>query len=1343
MSYSSGIKGLNTEGFAPNLGEDTLLDCQDLVISQEAKLESRHGLNVAAMSNFSAYNATSANISIFKIPFSADFATSSGYVQKYVVLTGTDATMAESRSTGNLDTSMVVSSSTFLSTYTKKPLAFTFDQSFYIVTSQGWQEMKIDTLDSGGSAVKKIIDWPPFVDISMETFQDTLDLSTNWLDIDKKVGIRVTYVRNARYNDETPREIESAPSQTFEILHPMAIRTQTTGSTIASTTKDKSRIRLRVGANNFSQTNPIFASYVTSASNDRKYSMRIYRTKQVAIAESLPTEYFQAVPDIELGASTFYQFNKAQLDDTTNRIDFGADFSKWKTGDICKIIDPLSIISGVGSFIYYLGIPSGTTFQLFRTPLYDSTNVQDFLVPPTPNTGPIYIVRLYEANATVNDDGIITLPQLYTNPNQDGAESANANPPIAESVVEYKNYHVAANIREPLRAYITMVSQPFVKNLQFIHTTPAGSGTYTFNSFSADTSVLSNLQGVTANNFGIDSPFFRTYPPVNISSITGSNLTTSTNSDLSITGTRTVSTVLKFDGNAVQTNATMEFSFDGTTITAGLTPKYNRTSPYKRYVDLAQDIPYDTNMEWLQFSGTTTFNGRYYPYSFADASVFDAHGTQSFWRNLTVGGGKGEVEVGFTTSGTASIGTTSATDLILANSNYYEFTGTTFDIAKFQEPGIGFVQRTADRNSRMFSYKLVRALDVNTIRFYGVSNLSVPALLTGPDNYLGFFLEGSNSSAVPLYFSTEPLDRTAVANVQSDAGPEITPVLPKGYYNKPVAVVDTASLVSNGPTSPLYLGSLAKSPAQLLDDCVTELVQNLNEQLSGSLAGRVRFAKTPNVGEFYVEYAGGLEIKARIDGEYHSYEPSIIRSTSEYTTLAEYSKNNIRAVSISRYNAPESFPLQSILAPILVGSDKKKVVALAKNADDCFILKEDGIWRMSISGNSSVANVEQVVQIDTTTYCQAPYSVQEINEEIIFLSQKGFISIAGNSISAIGRNIETEVKAKLQRAIANGLQGQIRSWVNEEKRIYGCTIPDSALSFVTYMFNTYTREWTKFGFPVMDAVTDSQGKTLYAIAAPTRALGFSGTLQDQIDTSTISTTTKYILCEEMHTSGQNRNELDQYDYMYSPASAVELTPTTVMLTDSASTLSPWSKLGGGTVGSDITQSGLAMFVGRPAYYRKNGVLYPCTFVSRTATTATLSFPGGNPPNIAIFSPGDGRGLFAGIPASATFNPTSVGTPDTNKQFSEYMIHVDEAVSGMTMKFKTDSQASFSSTRTFAFNTSAPNRTVYRTYIPLAASRGRWFIRQVNHSVPFERLVMTSQTINVRDTSSPRVQKAQG
>lgn len=1322
--YQSGVKGLFTEANPQDTPPETMKDCQDVVISRDNLAESRHGINTQALQlvsgtwNTAAYEYLDAKHTIFEAKFDTPI---SGYDRKYITLSPNGTQELVIPTGGNLTSSLLqyISSPSFVNT--GKPIGFTFDQGIYAVTDLGWVEMKKDELNS--AITHKIIDWPPFSDINIETFQDTQDFSANWLDINKKVGIRISYVWNTRYNGDLPREVESEPSQIFEVLHPMALRTQQAGSTFASTIKDRSRIRVRIGES-FNQSFLPFNRYTTSQAYGRKFSIRIYRTRQVNINEALPTEYFQAAPDIPIGDSSSYVFaNDSLVSSFNDTIDFGTtNAPRWQNGALFKYVNVSGPIGGLTSgSLYYLGAKNGTLFQVFNSNL---------LTLPINLTAPVgnfaqYLIRVYEANLTVNDDGIISLPQLYTNPNIDGTANSNAVPPIAKSVIEYKNYHVAANIREPLRSYISMVSQPLVKYIE-TSTQISVSGTpSTITQQTAATSLGYNLDGISANAFSVDSQFWYNSYPI-VVDVTGNTLTTNTPSNTTFTGAGSFTATLPGMLTLFQTNAQITFRFTGsqgvTTITASVRPKYNRQGLYSRADD--------KNLEYLQFAGRLIdTNIQKKAYSVIDKVIIT--GTQ-----------RGQTPPDATV--------VSGNTISISGNNITVSSARQVDATTFDEPGIFAIGQTGTSLliPRYYSYKTVTSDSATNVVFNNVSpigsTVSFP-LPTGLNTAYVHYIEGSSLFSAPLYHVQSPSYPTEVRfstpTLIEDGFPQRTSFSYRklnGYYDQPVAV--SPDTTNDNIT---LLGPLAKSPAQLLDECMSALITELNRQVAGSaVANLVRFIKTDNVGEILVEYFNGTSIEARITGDYHEYEPPISRSFTDFTTLASYTKNNERAVAISRYNAPESFPNSSVLAPILVGEDKAKIVALAKNANDCFILKEDGIWRLSIVGNSSIANVDAVVQIDTTTFCQAPHSVKEINEEIIFLSQKGFISIAGNDIEPIGRPIETEVKEKLQTCIANGFAERIRAWVNEEKRIYGCTIPETETTFTTYVFSTYTRQWSKFSFPVIDAITDSNSKTIYLNQIPNQTLGSGSTLQEQLDNSTVSSPNPFLaslyLSEERHSGGQYRNEVDQYDYKYTPASVTLGTGNQVVLVDNTSVLLDELKKLGGT-GSLLLNRGLNFFVGRPAYYKKAGLFYPCTFVSRTLTSVTVEFTTEVPPNITTIASDDG--LYAGVPASITFNPSNIGSPNTNKVFSEYQLHTVEAVSALSMRFITDSRATYSGPRNFTFNRNAPNRTVYRTYIPLEQMRGRWLIRQVNHSVPGERLQVASQSLSVRDTGSPSVQKA--
>ena len=1133
-NYIAGLKGLLTENNPADSDMSTMLDCQDVVASQDNSIESRHGVNVDVLTAASGgwgtiFNVTNSNMSVFKVKFDT---TTNSNNYKYVTLNGSTSVMTDMNTVKDLSTTLTLNTSVMPTTYTSKPLGFTFDQSLYIVTANGWQEMNKDLQSS--SVGKKYIRFPGLVDINIDTFQDILEPSSNWLDVSKKVGLKFSIIWNTRYNNETPREVESEPSQIYEVLHPMALRTEVLGSTIANTLYTKSRIRVRIGSD---LTDEVFPEFYRGVSNGRRFFIRVYRTRQVEIAEALPTDYYQAFPDVEFGPTGKLVFHSPEVNTGTEFINFQGLSDDWKNGDLVKY-RAVSLAGGLTQGgLYYLGNKTGSSFQLFNTNMIGTTGAVDITSQGGANQ---MFIRIYQMNLTVNDDGILSLPQLYTNPNQDGDVNSNTIPPIAKSVVQYKNYHVAANIREPLRAYISLVKQPLVKNMVGKANIGAGvaNGNYFFNTLTT-TSPSTDLAGIPGNTFGIDSPFFRLYPPSNIS-VSGVNVTSTVNSDLPITvtsGPTTGSSDFFFDVNLVQKNASLIFRFDSGAIdiSANVEPKYNRTSPYTRYTSLpgafpyAGAIAYDKNLEWLQFAGplirtgfntlpfysTGTTAGRSYVDLFN--SISGPPATPDIFKSNNRGNKKATI-IG------NGVYTLSGTTMTIATTDY--------NVSELPEPGI--IACLVYQGPAYFTYKTVDPTSTaSSLVFKNVSSdTNFLTAQSGTTFNYGYVMPGSNIDNTTLFFKDSPLTNNTKVSwvnlVSSALVIEAYPTALTGYYDKPIGIanskVDSVAGI-RAITNPLFLGNLAKSPAQLQDECVSSIVTSLNESASTS-GYPIKFVKTDTVGEFYVEYYGGTKIEARITGDYHSYEPQIVQSDSTWTTLAQYNKDNIRAVSISRYNTPEVFPNSTVLAPILVGKDDKEIVALARNSNYCYILKEDGIWRLTVSGESSIPQVDQVVNLDTTTFCQATHSVQEINEEIIFLSQKGFISLTGNSVNPIGREIETEVKTKLQRAIASGLQGEIRSWVNEEKRIYGCTIRDTSATWTTFVFNSYTRQWTKFSLPVIDANTDDEGRTLYVISLPTATLGAGATLQEQLSGTSTGTSVRCYFTEEIHTQGVYRNEID-------------------------------------------------------------------------------------------------------------------------------------------------------------------------------------------------------------------------
>jgi len=522
-----------------------------------------------------------------------------------------------------------------------------------------------------------------------------------------------------------------------------------------------------------------------------------------------------------------------------------------------------------------------------------------------------------------------------------------------------------------------------------------------------------------------------------------------------------------------------------------------------------------------------------------------------------------------------------------------------------------------------------------------------------------------------------------------------------------------------------------------------------------------------------------------------------------------YFKNQIY---ISRRNKPE---ITTVESSFMLGRKDKEIIGSAENTDDLYIFKEDGIFRVVDSGNvASDIPFVKYPTFSTTVVCQAAGSIQEINDEIIFLSQYGFMSIVNGRIDNISDVIERDVLKALETSVKH----KIRSFVNESKNLYYCSFvtesPEGKSG--TYIFNTATRQWSFMNEEIIDGMEDYDGRNLVAyrqrsVQSTTPLLpAYSGAsyydpangnskviynyaIDNFSITYPITTIDKYnnfyYVSREKHTERLTRNEKDQYDfitdnYVNTPFAQNYPSITNILKTSNGFSIRTLQDC-------FITDDKVLGNLGLSTYYkpRYNDLsVYVNTiygeniivdsfiqfFANRTVKakiktnistdfydikitkTEYIDIPyggsGSSWPAVSytfdLISPPSNWSdlsiqevqIMVGVPVKITFNPESGTTPDTNKLFQEYMIHTETTNKGAAMAFKTDGRSSFSNDRRFVYDSASTNRNVFRTYIPTAMSRGRYLIRQVKHDVPLENLIITGQTIVMRDSGSTRVQK---
>jgi hypothetical protein len=780
-----------------------------------------------------------------------------------------------------------------------------------------------------------------------------------------------------------------------------------------------------------------------------------------------------------------------------------------------------------------------------------------------------------------------------------------------------------------------------------------------------------------------------------------------------------------------------------------------------------------------------------------------------------------------------------------------------FNISTFKSPGFMLIEGTPLLSNRPQHYAIVfyrsYVADTTTSNKYVFKDVKVEYLSISDkvvkidtSNITSFSystlniwnLEASASQNIPLYFYNSN-QLSSISIVTTGATPTISEtwtsylngsqVFPLTFkpHNKRSAI-PVAILNIDGNYS--FIGSNALPWAAFIDDYASLIVDRFNIQLQ-SIGLSASLRKSENNAEIIISYPDGKSIEM-LNGKYnesantvtypgmHKFSPDIGKSnTTEplFTQLAKridselYFKNEIFK---SRRNIPEITTVQSYFS---VGKRDKEIVGYAENTNDLFIFKEDGIFRITDEGNvlgTSDVPAVSVTTISTTVVCKASGSIQEINDEIIFLSQYGFMSITNGGMEKISDAIERDILKILETAVKH----KIRSFANESKNLYYCSFvtESSEGKSGTYIFNTATRQWSYMNEQIIDGMEDYDGRNLVAyrqrsIQSATPLPAYPGSshydpangnskisYNYQIDNFSITYPVTeidkynnfYYISREKHTDRLSRNEKDQYDFITDNYVSAPFSQTYPSITNILKTSTGFSirTLQDAYITDDniLGNLGLSTYY-KPRYndlsvyvnsiYGENILIdsFVQFFINRTVKakiktngstafydikitkTEYINIPYGGfgsswpaisytfdlltpPANWSELSITEVQ-IMVGVPVKITFNPESGNSPDSNKLFQEFMIHTETVNKAMAMNFKIDGKSSFlDNDRRFEYDPSVTTRNVFRTYIPTKVARGRYLIRQVKHDVPLENLIITGQTIVMRDSGSTRVQK---
>jgi hypothetical protein len=270
------------------------------------------------------------------------------------------------------------------------------------------------------------------------------------------------------------------------------------------------------------------------------------------------------------------------------------------------------------------------------------------------------------------------------------------------------------------------------------------------------------------------------------------------------------------------------------------------------------------------------------------------------------------------------------------------------------------------------------------------------------------------------------------------------------------------------------------TPSQQVDETARSLIRVINKNntelvyayyLSGAddVPGLILLeAKTLGSNQFY------LNVNSVATGE--QFSPTLPTSGN-----AEISDNEVKPNRIyySKVDQPEAVPIVNYQD---VGPKDKAILRIISLRDSLFVLKEEGIYRLS--GESAPFTVSL---FDSSTILKAPDSAAVLNNMIYMFSDQGIARVTDTGVDVISRPIE-DLLVKLTIPAYSAFQ--TATWgvgYESDRSYYLFTVKNTADTKATqcFKYNTFTNSWSILDISKRCGVVNSNDDRLYLGAADT------------------------------------------------------------------------------------------------------------------------------------------------------------------------------------------------------------------------------------------------------------------
>jgi hypothetical protein len=158
-----------------------------------------------------------------------------------------------------------------------------------------------------------------------------------------------------------------------------------------------------------------------------------------------------------------------------------------------------------------------------------------------------------------------------------------------------------------------------------------------------------------------------------------------------------------------------------------------------------------------------------------------------------------------------------------------------------------------------------------------------------------------------------------------------------------------------------------------------------------------------------------------------------------------------------------------------VGPSNKEILRVVALRDSLIIIKEEGVYRLTGEDPNSFT----VVPLDLTVSCKGADSVASLNNQVYMLSNQGVVAISDTGIEVVSRPIEGDITRLVTYTNITTLSYGIGY---ESDKSYLLSVPalsSDSVATQTYVYNIFTRCWTRYTFPISCGIVDPTKDKIY------------------------------------------------------------------------------------------------------------------------------------------------------------------------------------------------------------------------------------------------------------------------